>query len=132
MNDQPTLSLLYTCTCSFYSSVDYASLILYITHALEFYTDIVLTETAFGTYVWVFFLGEEKGVLRFVKRNFVHVRRFHHRQAVYIVYVAVNVYSTCIYIYRTFSKPKKQTKACRYPPPPPFSFSGYLKRVSRL
>lgn len=41
----------------------------------------------------------EKGFLRFVKRNFVQERRCHYTQAVYIVYVAVIVFSTCIYIY---------------------------------
>lgn len=41
----------------------------------------------------------EKGFLRFVKRNFVQERRCHYTQAVYIVHVAVIVFSTCIYIY---------------------------------
>lgn len=41
----------------------------------------------------------EKGFLHFVKRNFVQERRCHYTQAVYIVYVAVIVFSTCIYIY---------------------------------
>lgn len=54
----------------------------------------------------------EKGFLRFVKRNFVQERRCHYTQAVYIVYVAVIVFSTCIYIYiyKTFSR---QNKVCR-------------------
>lgn len=49
----------------------------------------------------------EKGFLRFVKRNFVQERRCHYTQAVYIVYVAVIVFSTCIYIYI------RQNKVCR-------------------
>lgn len=54
----------------------------------------------------------EKGFLRFVKRNFVQERRCHYTQAVYIVFVTVIVFSTCIYIYiyKTFSR---QNKVCR-------------------
>lgn len=49
--------ILYTCTCSYYSSIDHVSLILYITHALGFFTNIVLTEMCL-----IFFIeGGERG-----------------------------------------------------------------------
>lgn len=115
--------MLYTCTCSYYSSIDHVSLILYITHALGFFTNIVLTEMCL-----IFFIeGGERG-FAFCETQFgTRTQVSPHTGSIHSIccsYCNFNMYLHIQNILKT-----KQSLSLL---PPPLSFSGYLKRVLTL